>query len=154
MLIIKPIIVPSETTTKYLSHVTNLLPSANRNNISIECPSGYPTGYPNTIRTGNTSSNPVSHPISDTDTLKRGIQEIQVSLKRSILLFILCIISSLSSRQRVIQACRRGGLRISHIRVHKLYYETQDLFPSTKSRIYGKDKCERLKVILYYIIPR
>ena len=43
-----------------------------------------------------------------------------------------------------------GPLIISHIWVHKLYYETHDLFSSTKSQIYDKNKHEQVKVIILY----
>ena len=38
----------------------------------------------------------------------------------------------------------------SHIGVHKVYYETRALFSSTKSQIFDKEKCEKVKVILLY----
>ena len=41
-------------------------------------------------------------------------------------------------------------LRISHIGVHKVYYETRDLFSSIKSQIYDKEKCEKVKVVIFY----
>ena len=37
-----------------------------------------------------------------------------------------------------------------HIRVHKVYYETCDLFSSTKSQLYNKDKRGLVKVIILY----
>ena len=40
--------------------------------------------------------------------------------------------------------------RISHIRVHKLYYENCALFSSTKTQIYDKEKCDQVKVVLLY----
>ena len=39
-------------------------------------------------------------------------------------------------------------MRISHIGVHKVYYETRDLFPSTKSQIYDKEKRNKVKVVM------
>ena len=44
----------------------------------------------------------------------------------------------------------RESLIISHIGVHKLYYDTQDLFLSTKSKIYDKEKRKQVKVIIFY----
>ena len=41
-------------------------------------------------------------------------------------------------------------MRIFHIGVHKVYDETCDLFSSTLSRIYDKDKCEEVKVMILY----
>ena len=41
-------------------------------------------------------------------------------------------------------------LRIIHIGIHKVYYETHDLFSSTKSQIYDKEKHKRVKVITSY----
>ena len=41
-------------------------------------------------------------------------------------------------------------LRISHIKVHKVYYETRDLLSSTKSKIYNKEKRKQVKVVLMY----
>ena len=43
-----------------------------------------------------------------------------------------------------------SSLRIYHIGVHKLYYETCALFSSTKSRIYDKEKHKQVKVIIFY----
>ena len=45
---------------------------------------------------------------------------------------------------------RRGSLRISNIVVYTVYYETRDLFLSTKSQIYNKEKHKQTKVILLY----
>ena len=39
---------------------------------------------------------------------------------------------------------------MSHIGIHKVYYETRALFSSTKSQIYDKDKREQVKVVLLY----
>ena len=39
---------------------------------------------------------------------------------------------------------------ISHIGVHKLYYDTRALFSRTNLQIYDKDKIEQVKVILLY----
>ena len=86
--IIKTTSVPSENPTKYPSCVPNEFPSSNPSNILIEYPTGYPTGSPRTIPTENTSSNPRPHPRSDPDSLKRGSQEAQVSLKLNLIMFI------------------------------------------------------------------
>ena len=45
---------------------------------------------------------------------------------------------------------RWWSLRISHIGVHNVYYETCALFSSTKSRIYDKEKSEQVKLVLLY----
>ena len=42
------------------------------------------------------------------------------------------------------------NMRIPHIRLHKVYHETLDLLSSTNSRIYDKDKCKQVKVIILY----
>ena len=39
---------------------------------------------------------------------------------------------------------------ISRIRVHKLYYNTRDLFSSTSSQVYYKKKREQVNVIPFY----
>ena len=72
----------------------------------IEYPSGYPKGYPGNMSTGNPFSNTRFHPSSNPDMIKRGIQESQVSLQKCIILYILQIISSLSSRKRATQMSR------------------------------------------------
>ena len=39
---------------------------------------------------------------------------------------------------------------ISHIGLHKVYYDTHALFSSTKLRIYDKYKRKQVKVIIWY----
>ena len=96
------------------------------------------------------SSNPRAQPSSDPDSLKQGIQEAQVSLQKYLILFILHIISSSSSSQRYKWTLRLGGLRISHIGLHELYYETRALLSRNKSQMYDKEKHEGVKVIILY----
>ena len=43
-----------------------------------------------------------------------------------------------------------SGLIISHIGLHTVYYDTRDLFSSTKLWIYDKDKRKRFGVIISY----
>ena len=52
------------------------------------------------------------------DAFKQGSQESQLSLQIIITLFILHIILSSPSSQRVILTYQKGSLRISHIRLH------------------------------------
>ena len=99
--IIKPASLPSETPTKIPSHVTKELQGANPRKMLMEYPSGDPTSAPSTIPYDKPSSNPRSQPSSDPYVLKRGIQEAQVCLQKDIILFILHIILSSSSSQRV-----------------------------------------------------
>ena len=44
----------------------------------------------------------------------------------------------------------RESKHISHIGVHKVYYETSDLFSITKSQIYNKDKHEPVQEVSFY----
>ena len=85
----KSFIVPSETPTKYPPHGIKELSIANPSNKLIGYPSGDQKGVTSTITTGKPSSNPRSHPISDQYFRKRGSQEVQVSLKIYLILFIL-----------------------------------------------------------------
>ena len=94
---------PSETPTKYTSHVTKELKISKPSNILIYYPSGYPTGATSTRTTGKTSSNPRAQPITDPYFTKRGRQEAHTSLQRYIIIFILNIISYLPSRKRATQ---------------------------------------------------
>ena len=146
--IIDPSSVPSETPTKYLSHIQKGVLSAKPSNMLMGYPSGDPTGATSTMSTENPSSKPRSYPISDTDFIKQGIQEVQASLQRYLILFILRIILSLSSSQRV--TCMRWlrSMRISRIRVG----ETRDFLSSTILRIYDKEKCKQVKAILLEIL--
>ena len=96
--IIKPSSMPSEIPTKYPSHVPKELQSAKPSNMLIEYPSGYPTDSPNTMTSKNPSSNPSYQRSSGPDVLKKCSQQEQVILQIYIILFILHIISSSSSR--------------------------------------------------------
>ena len=116
----------------------------------IEYPIRYPTGAPITITTENPISKPTYQPRSHPDSIKRGIQESQVILQRNIILFIHHTISSSSSRQEFTQTFLWGSMILSYIRVYKVCYETSDLFSSTKSQIYNKDKREWVKVVILY----
>ena len=92
---------------------------------------------------------PRSQTSSDPYVFKRGNQEAQVILQKYLIFFILRIILSSSSRQGSTRMRRRGSLRISHIRLHRVYYDTCALFSSTKLRIYDKVKCDQVKVIIF-----
>ena len=116
----------------------------------IQYPSEDLTGTPVTMPYYKQSSNPSAQPISDSDVLKQGIQETQVSLQKYIILFILRTILSSSSIQRATRTRRTEILIMSHIGVHKVYYETCALFSSTKLRIYNKDKHKQEKLVLLY----
>ena len=116
----------------------------------IKYSSEDPTVAPRNMPTDKQLSDPRSQTSSDLDALKQVIQEAQVSLKRNFTLFILHIILSPSSRQRATRTLRQGILRISPIKVHTVYYETWDLFSSTKLRIYDKEKRDQEKVIPPY----
>ena len=50
----------------------------------------------------------------------------------------------------VLEQKLQKGLRIYHIKVHTVYYDTRDLFSSTKLKIYNKEKLYRVKVIILY----
>ena len=148
--IVKQASVPSETPTNYPPRVPKEFPISNPSNMLIEYPNGYPTVYPITMPTDNSSSKPRAHPSADPDFIKRGRQEAQVSLKIYLILLIIHIISPLSSRQIVTEMLQQGSQIISHIGVHTSYYDTRDLFSSTSSQIYNKEKRKRVKVYLFY----
>ena len=93
----------------------------------------------------NPSSKPRSHPVSDPYDLKRWKQESQVILQRYIILLILHIIYSLSSRQRYTRTRQQVSMRISHIGVR----ETSDLLSRNISQIYDKEKHEQMKAIIF-----
>ena len=116
----------------------------------MKYPSVDLTGAPSIMPSEKPSSKLSNHPSSDPDVLKRGIQEAPVSLQKCIIRFILHIILSLSSRKRATQAHQQEILRIYHIGVHKEYYETRFLFSITNSKIYNKEKCEQVKVLIFY----
>ena len=116
----------------------------------IEYPSGDKTGATITLPNGNQSSNPRDQTISDPDDLNQMIQEAQESMQINIILLIFHIIMSSTSSKGDTQTRRGGSMRISYIGVNKLYYETRALFSSTSSRIYDKQKCEQVKVFLFY----
>ena len=97
------------------------------------------------MSTESLSSHPTEHPISDLDVLKRVIQEAQVSLQRYLILFILHIIFSFSSKERSTQTSHRGIPIISHTRVR----ENHALLSRTSSRIYNKYKRKQVKAILF-----
>ena len=118
--------------------------------VTIEYQSGDPTGDTSNIPTDKPGSKTRSQPSSYPDALRQGGQEAQVSMQRYLKLFILHIISPFSSRQISTQTRWRGSLIISHIGEHKFYYGTHSLFSSTKLQIYDKEKCERVKVIIFY----
>ena len=59
--IINPASVPSETLTKYPSHVSKELKSTKPSNMLMEYPSGYPTGATITMSTEKPSSNTRYH---------------------------------------------------------------------------------------------
>ena len=46
--------------------------------------------------------------------------------------------------------CQQRSMRILHIRLNTVYYDTHDLFLSTKLRIYDKEKREQVRVIISY----
>ena len=102
------------------------------------------------VSTENTGSKPREQPISHPYFIKQGRQEAQVILQRIIIMFILHIILSSSSRLRATRIRRQGILRISNIGVHKLYYKTRALFSSTSSQFYDIDKDQLVKVIVFY----
>ena len=133
--IIKPASVPSETPTKDPYHVSKESPSIKTINMLIDYPSVDKTSAPITLPNGNQSSNHRYQTISDPDGLNWGIQEAQESMQINIILLILHIILSSTSRQGDTQTLRWGSMRISYIGVNKLYYETRALFSSTSSRI-------------------
>ena len=83
---------PSETPNRYISHVLNEYPNANWRKNLIQYSSGYLRGYITIITTYKISSMPILHPILDLYDLKQVIQESQVSLWGTLILFILNII--------------------------------------------------------------
>ena len=85
----------------------------------MEYTSGYPTRAAITIATLKPSSNPIDLSSLEPDFIKRGSQEAQVILERYLMIYILNIISSLSSRKRPIHMRQRGSLRIPHISVRE-----------------------------------
>ena len=98
--IINPDSVLSDNPTKDPPHVPNELSSYNPSNMLIVYPSGNTTSTTRTMPDENSISNTRSQTSSDPDALKRGIQEEPSSLHRYLIIFILHIISSLSSSQR------------------------------------------------------
>ena len=110
----------------------------------------YPSSGPITMSSDKPSSDPSAQPSTDPDILKRGSQEAQVSLHKYIIILILHIIFSSSSSQRYTWKRWQGSLRISYIEVHKVYYETRALFPTTKSLIYNKEKRKQVKVFILH----
>ena len=118
VIIIKSSSLPSETSTKDLYHVPKEFTSANLSNILVKYLSGYTSGAPSIMPTCKPSSDPRYQPSSDADALKRGIQEVQVSLKISNtinpayhLIF--------SSRQIFTRKRKQGSLIIYHIMLHE-----------------------------------
>ena len=46
--------------------------------------------------------------------------------------------------------CQQGSIRISHIRLNTVYYETNALLSRIKPLIYNKDKQNLVKLIISY----
>ena len=116
----------------------------------IKYSSEYPTVAPRTMPTYKSSSDRRSQPISDPDYFKWGIQETQVTLQRNIILLILHIILSPSSRQRATRKFQWWSLIISHIGLHTVYYKTLALLSSTRSLICNKEQYEQVRMIISY----
>ena len=102
------------------------------------------------IPPNRTRSNPRAQTSSEPDDFKRGIQDAQVTLQINIIMFIVHIISYLSSRQMFTWMGQQESLRISHIRSHTVYYDTRFLFPSTNLCIYNKEEHNNVKVIIWW----
>ena len=100
--------IPSETPNKYHYHVQKEQQNDNSSNMLMEYPSGDPTGAPSTMPTGKPSSNPRSQTSLNPDVIKKGIQESQESLQIYLIIFIIHIISSFSSKQRATRTRRRA----------------------------------------------
>ena len=121
---IQPLIKPSYTPTNVL--YTNPI------NIPSETLIRYPTGFPSSMPTEQPSSKPIYQSRSDPYSLNKESQETQVSLRWIIILFILHIILSLSSRKIATHTQQRGSLRISYIGAHAVYCDNRLLLSITK----------------------